>query len=148
MRSKHALLLLALVILAASAIAACSDSSSPSGFACTGNTPDLAGAWSLLTINQGQGAIGPPLAHGTFVFTGDSVDVALTVPADTLGDSLNLAGTGKCTLTASKITITNFLGQGDATGPYTFKDETATPDTLSASIVSSGITTSVVVTRP
>jgi hypothetical protein len=135
-----------LVIIAAGVIAACSDSSGPSSFACTGGTPNLAGAWSLYSINQGTGALTPPAAHGSFNFVGDSVLVSITVPIDTQGDTVNLNGAGKCTLTSKNITITNFAGQGDAVGPYTFK--AGPPDTLTASVVNSNITTVVVITRP
>ena len=147
MRSRRAYIFATLIVLAAAGvIAACSDSSGPSSFSCTGGTPNLAGTWSLYSLDQGAGAIGPPLAHGTFTFAGDSVAVALTVPIDTLGDTTNLAGAGKCTLTSKNITITNFAGLGDAAGTYTFK--AGPPDTLRASILSNVIPTSVVVTRP
>jgi hypothetical protein len=146
MSYRRMMVFLVAVLLLGGALLACSDSGGPSSFYCTGGTPDLAGAWSLVSIDQGGGgAVGPPTATGSFTFTGTTVDVSLTLPVIGL-----IAGTGTCKLTKSTITITNFAGLGsDATGPYTFVDKApGTPDTLYATVTASNVPNAVIISRP
>ena len=106
---RHLTVLMGGAMLIGGALAACGgDSGGPSGVACTGNTPDLAGTWTLDTLEfVGAGpALYPPAATGTFVFTGDSVDVTLTVPnPQPPPPTIDITGSGKCTLTATRLTI-------------------------------------------
>jgi hypothetical protein len=132
------------VAVVGAALGACggSDSSGPSGVACTAGSPNLAGTWTLDTLQfVGSGPLYPPDATGTFVFTGDSVYVTLSISGTPVD------GAGKCTLTATKLTIDGSGTIGQANGTYTFVDGGANADTLHASLVSTGNTIRVVVTR-
>ena len=151
MRQRHLAFLIS-TILFGGAVAACGggDSGGPSGVACTGNTPDLVGNWTLDTIEVvGQGApLDPPDATGSFTFTGDSVEVTLNVPNPAPPPAtIDIGGSGKCTLTATRLNIdgTGLIGQ--ASGTYAFVDGGANADTLHASLLSTGQTIRVVVTR-
>jgi hypothetical protein len=153
MRQRHLMFLVGGAILIGGALAACgSDSGGPSGVACTGNTPDLAGTWTLDSIQflPDPTVLHDPEATGSFLFTGDSVYVALTVPSptDPPPATFDLTGAGKCTLTATKLNINGTGLIGQASGTYTFVDVAgALPDTLHASLLSTGQTIRVVVTR-
>ena len=128
-------------------LAACSDSSKESSIACSGGTPDLAGTWTLYTLDLGAGPIPNPPASGTFYFHDDSVDVDLNVPSPPAPQAIVIAGTGSCSLTGSRISInSNSVVLGQATGTFTFV-QTPGADTLKANLVSSGQTINVVVTR-
>jgi hypothetical protein len=119
------------VAVVGAALGACggSDSSGPSGISCTAGTPNLTGTWTLDSLDDGSGPLSPPAATGSFVFTGDSVYVALNITG--IGP---IDGAGKCTLTATKLSINGSGAIGQASGSYTFVD--ATPvDTLHAILV-------------
>jgi hypothetical protein len=150
MQQRHLAFLVSSAILIGGALAACGgDSGGPSGVACTGTTPpipDLAGTWTLDTIEfVGQTApMDTSEATGSFVFTGDRVNVTLNI----LSPPTALIGSGKCTLTATKLYISDGTGLiGNATGTYRFGEGGAEADTLNASLLSSGQTIRVVVTR-
>jgi hypothetical protein len=150
MRQRYLAFVLGGAVLLGGVLVACggSDSGGPSGVACTGNSPDLTGTWTLDTLEfVGQGApLYPPDATGSFVFTGDSVYVTLTVPNPSAPPpTIDITGAGKCTLTATQLNINGSGLIGQASGTYTFID--AATDTLHASLVSTGQTIRVVVTR-
>jgi hypothetical protein len=148
MRQRHLALVVGGAILIGGALAACGgDSGGPSGVACTGNTPDLAGTWVLDTIEFVQQAqtFHQPDATGSFFFTKDSVYVTLTVPGP--GGSTPIDGQGKCTLTSTNLYINGSGLIGQASGTYSFVDGGANADTVHASLVSTGQTIRVVVTR-
>jgi hypothetical protein len=133
------------VLISGGAVLACSSSTSPSA-----KTPDLTGTWDLVSLDLGGGAIPNPPATGSFVFTTDSVTVDLNVPSPPAPAAVAITGTGSYTLTATKISINStdpLLGQ--AVGNYTFVDKVSpTPDTLTAALLSNGITITAVVARP
>ena len=136
MRQRHLVFLLGGAILVGGALAACGgDSSGPRGVACTGNTPDLTGIWTLDTIEfvGVDPPRSPPEATGSFVFTGDSVHFTVVIPSA----SSNITGDGTCILTATTLYINGSGGAlNQASGPYTFAD--AATDTLRASLLTSG----------
>lgn len=152
MRQRSLGWILGSVAVVGVALGACggSDSSGPSGISCTAGSPNLAGTWTLDTLDfVGNGGVDPG-ATGSFDFTGENVDVTLNI---TGGGSIT--GAGKCTLTVTKQTVDTTTGKlyinstgtiGQASGTYTYV--TAAPkDTLRASLVSTGNTIRVVVTR-
>lgn len=149
---QHLALLLGGVVVLGGALAACGsgDSGGPSGVACTGNTPDLTGTWTLDTLEfVGAGpALYPPAATGSFVFTGDSVYVTLTVPNPAPPPpTFDITGAGKCSLTATSLNIDGSGQIGQASGTYTFGEGGTEADTLNASLLSTGQAIRVVVTR-
>lgn len=152
MRQRHLALVLTGAILIGGALVACGgggDSGGPNGVACTGNTPDLAGTWTLDTLEfVGQGPpLYPPDATGSFVFTGDSVYVTLTVPNPAPPPpTIDITGAGECTLTSTQLYINGSGLIGQASGTYQFAPGGAV-DTLHASLLSTGQTIRVVVTR-
>ena len=151
MRQRSVLWVLGSVLVVGGVLAACggSDSSGPSGVACTGNTPDLAGTWTLDTLEfvGSGGPLAPPDVSGSFVFSGDQVDVTLTVPnPQPPPATLDITGSGQCTLTGTKLTINGTGLIGQASGTYVYV-HAAAADTLHASLVSTGQTIRVVVTR-
>jgi hypothetical protein len=139
------------VAVVGAALGACggSDSSGPSGVACTGNSPDLVGTWTLDTlefVTAHSGPLYPPDATGSFAFTGDQVNVNLIVKiSPTVTDTIT--GAGQCTLTATKLNINGTGVIGQASGTYTYVHPGSGADTLHASLVSTGNTIRVVVTR-
>ena len=137
-------------VVIAGVIVACSDSSGPSRATCTGSTPDLAGTWTLVSIDLGAAGtpIPSPPATGTFTFTGANVATDLHVPSPPAPAAIDIVGTGKCNLTADSIFIANFGVYGDAVGTYHFFPKGATgADTLKATLSASGVDNDVVVAR-
>ena len=154
MRNRQLAMLLSGIFLLGGALWACGSSSStgPSAIGCAGGTPDLTGTWTLDTIEfVGQGApLYPPTATGTFTFSHDTVQVTLNVPnPGAPPPTINIGGSGNCTLAGNHINInSNSIVLGQATGTYTYVQEhPAAADTLHATLVSTGQTIRVVVTR-
>ena len=138
MRLRPVGLTLVTTLLAGLGLAACgSDGSGPSG-----PIPDLTGTWTMENLNIVGNNV--PGATGTFVFTADSIDIALDVPGQG-----SFGGAGTYTLTAKKITVnTNAPLIGPATGTYTLGASDAVADTLYANLIAQGQQVSVAVSRP
>ena len=138
MRLRRVGFTLLAALLAGGTLAACGgDSGGPSGPA-----PDLTGTWTMVNLNIVGTNV--PGATGTFVFTADSIDIALDVPGQ---GSFGCAGT--YTLTARKITVdTDAPLIGQATGSYTLRSSDVVEDTLYANLIAQGQQVSVAVTRP
>lgn len=151
MRRRPLTRLLAGVILLGGALSACGgDGGGPNGIACTGGTPNLAGTWTLDSMQFPPGpTLAPPVASGMFTFVGDSVIVVLNVPNQAPPPpTIDIGGSGKCTLTPTTIAINGTGLIGQASGTYTFVQVAgALPDTLRAQFLSTGQTIRVVVTR-
>lgn len=149
MRQRNMAFFLSGMLLAGGAMWACGSSSTgPSAIACGGGTPDLTGTWTLDTFAVNHTPpLYPPTATGTFIFfAGDSVNVTLNVPLG--GSTQNIGGVGSCHLVGNQIQINSNGLLGQPKGTYVFVPERpAAADTLHATLISTGDTIRVVVTR-